>query len=83
MSWRIGSLTVAGVIMGVGLLVFCTGVLAVGKYWMGLDIEALRTLAFVVLVFGNQATIYTNRERRHCGVLARASGLRCRPLPMS
>jgi H+-transporting ATPase len=25
----------------------------------------LQTLAFVVIVFGNQATTYTNRERRH------------------
>ncbi len=32
---------------------------------MGFDVETLRTLAFVVIVFGNQATTYTNRERRH------------------
>ena len=32
---------------------------------MGLGIEALRTLAFVVLVFGSQATIYAIRQRRH------------------
>jgi hypothetical protein len=64
-AWRIGSLTVAGVTMGVCLLAFCTGVLAVGKFGMGLDTEALRSLAFVVLVFGSQATIYAIRERRH------------------
>jgi H+-transporting ATPase len=64
-AWRIGNLTVAGVIMGLGELVFCTSVLAFGAYRMGLDIGALRTLAFVVIVFGNQATTYTNRERRH------------------
>jgi H+-transporting ATPase len=34
---------------------------------MGLGIESLRTMAFVVLVFGNQATTYTNRERRRLG----------------
>jgi H+-transporting ATPase len=28
---------------------------------------ALRTLAFVVIVFGNQATTYTNRERGRIG----------------
>ena len=55
-AWRIGNLTIAGVIMGICLLAFCTGVLAVGKFDMGLGIEALRTLAFVVLVFGSQAT---------------------------
>jgi H+-transporting ATPase len=64
-AWRIGNLTVAGVIMGLGELVFCTSVLAFGAYRMGLGIGALRTLAFVVIVFGNQATTYTNRERRH------------------
>jgi len=32
---------------------------------MGFEIGELRTLAFVVIVFGNQATTYTNRERRH------------------
>jgi hypothetical protein len=63
--WRIGSLTMAGVTMGVCLLAFCTGVLAIGKFSMNLGIEALRTLAFVVLVFGSQATIYAIRERRH------------------
>ena len=63
-AWQIGNLTVAGVIMGFGELVFCSVVLAIGAYPMGLDIGTLRTLAFVVIVFGNQATTYTNRERR-------------------
>jgi H+-transporting ATPase len=64
-AWRIGNLTVAGVIMGLGELVFCTSILAFGVYRMGFNIGALRTLAFVLIVFGNQATMYTNRERRH------------------
>ena len=63
-AWQIGNLTVAGVIMGFGELVFCSSVLAYGAYRMGFDIGTLRTLAFVVIVFGNQATTYTNRERR-------------------
>lgn len=63
--WRIGSLTLAGVAMGVCLLAFCTGVLAVGEFGIHLGMAALRTLAFVVLVFGSQATIYAIRERRH------------------
>jgi H+-transporting ATPase len=63
-SWRIGALTIAGVFMGFCELIFCTAVLAVGKFRLGFEIEALRTLAFVVIVFGNQATTYTNRERR-------------------
>jgi H+-transporting ATPase len=31
---------------------------------MGFTVGALQTLGFVVIVFGNQATTYTNRERR-------------------
>ncbi|MGA2148589.1 MAG: HAD-IC family P-type ATPase [Bryobacteraceae bacterium] len=66
-AWRIGKLTMAGVFMGVSELVFCTAVLAIGKFRLGLAIEALRTLAFVVLVFGNQATTYLNRDRKRMG----------------
>jgi hypothetical protein len=64
-AWRIGRLTVAGVSMGICLLAFCTGILAAGRFGMHLGLEALRTLAFIVLVFGSQATIYAIRERRH------------------
>jgi H+-transporting ATPase len=64
-AWRLSNITVAGVIMGLGELVFCTSVMAFGTYRMGFDIGALRTLAFIVIVFGNQATMFTNRERRH------------------
>ena len=64
-AWRIGSLTIAGVIMGICLLAFCTGALAVGRFGLKLGTGALRTLAFVVLVFGSQATLYAIRQRRH------------------
>jgi H+-transporting ATPase len=66
-AWRIGELTVAGIFMGIAELVFCTAVLAIAKFRLGFGIETLRTLAFVAIVFGNQATTYTNRERRHLG----------------
>jgi H+-transporting ATPase len=64
-AWRIGNLTKAGVIMGLCLLVFCGGVLAFGEFELSLAIGALRTLAFIALVFGNQASIYAIRQRRH------------------
>jgi H+-transporting ATPase len=64
-AWRIGNLTIAGATMGIGELIFCTSVLAFGAYRMGFDTGTLRTLAFIAIVFGNQATTYTNRERRH------------------
>jgi H+-transporting ATPase len=62
-AWRIGKLTIAGGVMGGCLLLFCTAVLATGKFRMGLGIEALRTLAMVALVFGSEATLYSIRER--------------------
>ncbi|MGA3213591.1 MAG: cation transporting ATPase C-terminal domain-containing protein, partial [Terriglobales bacterium] len=64
-KWRVGNLTIAGAFMGVAELLFCTTVLAIGKFHLDLGIDALRTLAFVVIVFGNQATTYTNRTRQH------------------
>jgi len=63
--WRIGHLSVAGAIMGIGSLVFCCAVLGLGDFAQGYDIGHLRTLAFVAIVFVKQATTYTNRERRH------------------
>jgi H+-transporting ATPase len=53
--------------MGFSELIFCTAVLAIGKYRLGFGVDTLRTLAFVAIVFGNQATTYTNRERQHMG----------------
>ena len=64
-AWRIGNLTLAGIAMGLGELIFCTSVLVIGIYRLGFDLETLRTLSFVVVVFGNQATTYTNRARQH------------------
>ncbi len=64
-AWRVGSMTTSGIIMGICLLAFCTGILAVGKFAMHLEIGGLRTLALLSLVFGDQAMIYAIRERRH------------------
>jgi len=66
-SWQIGKLTVAGVFMGIAELLFCTASLSVGKFALGYDINKLRTLAFVALVFGNQAATYLNRDRGRLG----------------
>jgi H+-transporting ATPase len=64
-SWRITKLTIAGGILAVCLLAFFVGVLAIGKSKLGLGIDSLRTLTFVALVFGGQATLYAIRDRRH------------------
>jgi len=77
-AWRVGNLTIAGVLIGIGELLFCTAVLAIGKFRLGLGIETLRTLAFVVIVFGNQATMYTNRTRQRLWSTRPSSGC-CSP----
>jgi H+-transporting ATPase len=62
-GWHIGKLTIAGVFMGVSELAFCVGVLAFGHFRLGLGIANLQTLAFFVLVCGNQSTMYAVRAR--------------------
>ncbi|MDR3448836.1 MAG: HAD-IC family P-type ATPase [Alphaproteobacteria bacterium] len=64
-TWQIGRLTIAGMAMGAGELIFCIAVLVLGRNYMRFGIEALQTLVFIAVVFGSQATTYTNRERRH------------------
>jgi H+-transporting ATPase len=62
--WKIRNLTIAGVLIGICLLGFCSTALVVGKFRMGLEIDTLRTLCVVALVFGAQATIYAVRGRQ-------------------
>ena len=66
-SWQIGKLTMGGVFMGIGEFLFCTACLAFGKFALGFEINRLRTLSFVVLVFANQAATYLNRDRKRIG----------------
>ena len=61
--WRIGNLTLAGICLGVVDLVFCITCLALGKFAIGLDMDTLRTLTVVTLVFSGQAVFYVARER--------------------
>jgi H+-transporting ATPase len=63
-AWRIDSLTIAGIILGLCDLLFCAGVLAIGQFWIKLDIDRLRTLTLVTLTFSGQAIFYVVRERR-------------------
>ena len=63
-SWRIDSLTVVGIIIGLFDLVFCAGVLSIGVLEMQLDIDTLRTLTLVTLAFNGQAVFYVVRERK-------------------
>ncbi|HUY38796.1 MAG TPA: HAD-IC family P-type ATPase [Candidatus Binataceae bacterium] len=63
--WRIGRLTIAGAILGISELVFCSAVLVIGRFRMGMTIETLQTLSFVALVFASEATLYAIRIRHH------------------
>jgi H+-transporting ATPase len=66
--WQIGKLTLACTVTGGCMLGFCTSVLLVGKYQLGLEmgaLQTLQTLAMVALVFGGEGTLYALRERRH------------------
>ncbi len=62
-SWRIGRITGASAILAGFSLAFCSTILAVGKFELGLGMEALRTLSVVAIVYGSQATIYSIRGR--------------------
>jgi H+-transporting ATPase len=64
-AWQIGQITSAGVVLGFCFLAFCTAILAVGKFKLGLGVEELKTLTVVSIVYGSQATIYVIRGRRH------------------
>jgi H+-transporting ATPase len=63
--WKIGRLTMAAVIIGVFNLLFCIGIYAFGKFYHSLELDALRTLALVSLVFSGEASLYVIREHRH------------------
>jgi H+-transporting ATPase len=64
-SWQIGRITGAAAILAACFLSFCLAILLVGKFKLGLGVEALRTLSVVAIVYGSQATIYAIRDRRH------------------
>jgi H+-transporting ATPase len=63
--WRMRNITGAAVVLGLCKLGFSTAVLAYGKFQLELGPAALQTLAFAILVFGNQAALFVLRERRH------------------
>ena len=64
-SWKIGKITIVGILFGICFLVFSTALLAIGKYKLGMGIDALRTLSVLGISFGSQATTYAIRNRRH------------------
>ena len=63
-SWRIDTLTIVGIALGLFDLFFCVGLLSFGSLVMHLDIDTLRTMTLVMLAFNGQAVFYVVRERR-------------------
>jgi H+-transporting ATPase len=59
------NITAAAFVLGLCKLGFSTAMLALGAFRLGLGAGEVQTLAFVTLVFGNQAVLYVVRERRH------------------
>lgn len=64
-AWRIWHVTATAIVLGICNVVFCSAVLAIGWFRLGLENHGLRTLAAVTLVCSSQAAFYVVRERRH------------------
>ncbi|HWZ64512.1 MAG TPA: HAD-IC family P-type ATPase [Steroidobacteraceae bacterium] len=65
-AWHIGRITLGAVALAVCNVAFCSAVLAVAMYRLGLvDNHGLRSLAALTLVLSSQAVFYVVRERRH------------------
>lgn len=61
--WRIGPLMAAGFTLGVGVLALSLILFFYGRDVMGLSLQKLQTLNFIVLVFTGQGMVYLVRER--------------------
>lgn len=64
-TWRMHNITAAAVLLAVCKLGFSTAMLVFGSFRLRLGPGELQTLAFVTVVFGNQALLYVLRERGH------------------
>lgn len=81
-AWRIANLTVAGVSMGLGELLFCTAVLAFGTYRMGFATGSLQTLAFIAIVLATRRRPTPIASVATCGRRVPAYGSSCPRLPI-
>ncbi len=63
--WRIRTLTLAAIPLGVFKLGYCVAVLATGWYALRLGPDQMQTLTFVMLVLAGQANVFVLRERGH------------------
>jgi H+-transporting ATPase len=63
-AWRIDSLTIVGIAIGMFDLAFCAAILSFGALVLELDIDTLRTMTLVTLALNGQAVFYVARERK-------------------
>jgi H+-transporting ATPase len=63
-AWRIDSLTIVGIAIGLFDLTFCAASLTIGAWVLKLDIDTLRTMTLVTLALNGQAAFYVVRERK-------------------
>jgi H+-transporting ATPase len=64
-AWRTGELTLAALPLGAVKLAYAMAVLALGWFWLRLDVETMRSLTFLTLVLAGQATNLVLREHDH------------------
>ncbi|MFT3803243.1 MAG: HAD-IC family P-type ATPase [Burkholderiaceae bacterium] len=64
-AWRIRELTLAALPLGAVKLAYAMTILALGWFWLRLDMEAMRTLTFLTLVLAGQVTGLVLRARDH------------------
>ena len=63
-AWHVDNITILGVALALCNVLFCSAVVAFGRYDLGLDQARLQTLASLTLSFTSQALFYVVRERR-------------------
>ena len=63
--WRIGAIVAGACVLAFFWIVFAFGTFFVGRDVFHLELPALQTLSFLMLVFTGQATVYLARERDH------------------
>lgn len=63
--WRLRAITGAAGVLGLFGLAFLIGVIIFAQHVLHLDIDRLRTLIFIALVFLGQAMIYVVRDREN------------------
>ena len=62
--WHMRGITAAAVMLGIVKLGFSAGVVAFTRFHLGIVGRELQTAAFMALVLGNQALLFSLRERR-------------------